>query len=225
VLEKILLVDDQFGGDSPQYHIHHGPYCVSDCATGHGHQSSHTRTDPAQQSGTDEAEYSQLSESSKKRKRPFQYSTHVTDSNWEAEDEGIPSLPQSHVMEAIIDTYFKTAHHWIPLLHERRFRARLHSPEERAKLAVVLFAMTSITLRLVDPSLLCMDRQQVDRLIKSSKNAVLLRAFDGLLVENLQALTMIVFDSVSEADIFLLPQLPCLLRPSWEAANHLRRGL
>lgn len=128
-------------------------------------------------------------------------------------------------MEAIIDTYFKTAHHWMPLLHERRFRARLQSAEEREKLSIVLFAMTSITLRLVDPNILGMDRQQVDRLIKSSKNAVLLGAFDGLLVENLQALTMIVFDSVSRANFFALSQHSYSLHLSWEVASHQRLGL
>lgn len=105
-------------------------------------------------------------------------------------------LPPEQLMNAIVDTYFARIHPWIPMLHQSLFLSRLHDPQQRLGLTVILHAMVTAALRYVDEGTRSMMRGQTDGIMKKSRNTVILMAFDGLSVENLQALTIITFDDV-----------------------------
>lgn len=103
-------------------------------------------------------------------------------------------LPSEQLMKAIVDTYFARIHPWIPMLHQSHFLSRLHDPQQRLGLTVILHAMVTAALRFVDEGTRSTMRGRTDDIVKRSRNTVILMAFDGLSVENLQALTIITFD-------------------------------
>ena len=200
VLEKLLLVPDDLAEPGSQYHVHAGPCCASECAGVRGRSNSrNSQNERAAVSGNGSdavLEEVEANNGSRKRKRGGQELQDFSGSPYLAEQsvDGF-ALPPGHILDAVINKYFITAHHWIPMVHERRFRSRLGDLRERQRLEIVLHAMTYITIRMVAPSIVTKEEGQ--RYMKASKNAVLLAAFDDLSVENLQALAMVAFDSVS----------------------------
>jgi hypothetical protein len=113
------------------------------------------------------------------------------------DDDSEHSLPPSDLLDAIIDIHFKTVHHWVPILHETRFRAKLANPDERNRLAVLLHSLVAISIRYVDLDRFDLGRVHVERQIRTSRRVVTLHAMQSLTVDNLQALIFLAFDYVS----------------------------
>ena len=107
------------------------------------------------------------------------------------------SLPAPELLEYIVDTYFERIHPWIPIIHETRFRRRMHDPDQRSSLVVILHAMVvaAIRFRYSDDSI--NSQAEAEAKAKTSRSIVVLTAMDDLSVENLQALIIIAFDDVS----------------------------
>lgn len=106
------------------------------------------------------------------------------------------SLPAPALLEEIVDVYFAAVQPWIPMLHEKRFRERMHNPEELPQLVVVLHAMVVAAAKFVQPDRCLLSPESVETMAKKSRNVVLLNAMDNLSVENLQALVVIAFNDV-----------------------------
>lgn len=106
---------------------------------------------------------------------------------------GMPPLPSTIVLDQIIDSYFSRVHPWIPILQENRFKQRLGDPEERPRLLVVLQAMTVAAIRQVDPLLLC---GMTEERLEIIRDWVMTTAMSSLVIESLQALTIIAFNDV-----------------------------
>ena len=79
---------------------------------------------------------------SRKRKRQAQDYESLSES-WDLSDytDTLSALPPQRTLDAILDTYFKVIHPWVPLIHEGRFRARLEDSHKRLKYCVVLHAL------------------------------------------------------------------------------------
>lgn len=109
-------------------------------------------------------------------------------------------LPPQDVMEALLMKYFATVHHWIPTLHERRFRARLKDDSESQSLTVILHGIVLTTLKHVDYTALSLEPVEVDEYIRQSTAHVIDAAMDNLSIENCQALIMLCFERMGTGD-------------------------
>lgn len=115
------------------------------------------------------------------------------------------TLPAPDLLDDIISSYFFNIQPWIPILHETRFRARIHDPEQRPCLVVVLHAIVVAALRFIQPEAHGLASLNLKAMAAKSRSIVLLTAMDGLSVENLQALIIIVFDDVRRT-----PAISCM---------------
>jgi hypothetical protein len=123
------------------------------------------------------------------------------------------SLPPEDVMEAVIVKYFATVHHWIPTVHERRFRARLKDEGDAPNLKVVLHGMVLTALKHVDRTGLSLDATQINEHVKQSTAFVVNGAMEGLSIENCQALIMLCFERMGSGDWHkVFPLLASLVR-------------
>lgn len=103
-------------------------------------------------------------------------------------------LPSDDVVDGLVAWYFENVHRWIPILHIRRFRAKLAIPEERSKVHIILLAITSLCLRFRRPSGVCEEASQA--MSTRYRHAVILRSMECFSVESLQALVILAFDIV-----------------------------
>lgn len=109
-------------------------------------------------------------------------------------------LPNNQVLDRAITAYFATAHHWIPMLHERRFRGRLEDPVDSQNVIVLLHAIVAITLRHVDAEEIRFETQDIEEQIKASTDFVTLYVAENLSVESCQALIMLCFERMGSGE-------------------------
>lgn len=114
-------------------------------------------------------------------------------------------LPPPGPLEAIIDAYFNVIQPWIPIVHETYFRRRLDDDEQRPQLIVLLHAMVVAAARFADDTNESITAREIEAWTSRSRRMVKLAAMEGLSVENLQSLIIIVYHDVS-ASIPLLRQ-------------------
>lgn len=115
------------------------------------------------------------------------------------------TLPRAALLHAIIQAYFVHVQPWIPILHPGRFRRRMSKDSLLApQLGLILHAMVVVALRYVDDEAILPSPAEADAFIARSRNIVVLTAMDSLSVENLQALTIVAFDDVSNNHLHLL---------------------
>ncbi|KAL6401559.1 C6 transcription factor [Ilyonectria robusta] len=108
---------------------------------------------------------------------------------------GMPPLPPNPVMEVVIETYFSHVHPWIPMLQKARFHQRLSDTAERPKLLVILQAMIVAATRYVDADTVAgglLSKRELD----VARNWVISTAISSLVIESLQALTIIAFNDI-----------------------------
>ncbi|KAJ5765699.1 hypothetical protein N7520_005258 [Penicillium odoratum] len=110
------------------------------------------------------------------------------------EDDEIPPLPPLPLLDAIVNAHFLTVHHWIPILHQRRFRARLQDPQERSRLSVLLHSLVAAAIKYVELDKCGLSHEDVESQIRVSRRTVLLHAMQSLSVESMQALVVLAFD-------------------------------
>ena len=105
-------------------------------------------------------------------------------------------LPPDDLIDDLVEIYFANVHPWIPILHVRQFRERMRIPAERKKLTNIFHAIVSLCVRFsMDPRL---DSPEVRlRFSKLSRQTVILQSMESFSVENLQALVICAFDTVS----------------------------
>lgn len=113
------------------------------------------------------------------------------------EDDGLPPPPPLHLLDSIVDIHFRTVHHWVPILHEARFLAKLADPNERNRLAVLLHSLVAVSIKYLDVGKVELGHIDVGRQIKLSRKVVMFHAVQSVSVENMQALIFLAFDYVS----------------------------
>ena len=104
-----------------------------------------------------------------------------------------PMLPESVVL-GLVGWYFDNIHRWIPVLHQRRFRERLKSPEGRFYIDIILLAITSASLRFKRPP--NVSEELSEAISTRCRHAVILRSMACFSVESLQALVILAFDII-----------------------------
>lgn len=99
-------------------------------------------------------------------------------------------------MDSIVDTYFATVHHWIPLVHRPRLDSRRQHPTEPG-VGVLLHAIVVASIHEASKAAdFGMSKEAVNKQARRSRQVVMMNAMDELSVENLQALAIIAFDHV-----------------------------
>ncbi|KAL2814519.1 fungal-specific transcription factor domain-containing protein [Aspergillus cavernicola] len=116
----------------------------------------------------------------------------------EHENHGISAVDviESDLMGQLVEFYFDNFHHWIPILHVRRFRHQIQSAEGRGKVIHILYAVIAACIRFVhDPRFT--DEGRKARVAESCRQKVVLCSMESFSVENLQALVIIAFDTIA----------------------------
>lgn len=109
------------------------------------------------------------------------------------------SLPSHEILNATIDAYFSSTHHWIPFLHPFRFKKDMENPGKRSKLEIVLHAIVYSSIHRLGSDKTNITRAEIMHQTDVSRNTVVLKSMDSLTVENLQALVIVAFTSVSSS--------------------------
>lgn len=104
-------------------------------------------------------------------------------------------------LEALLDAYFTNIHPWIPMIHMATFRRKLQGLDEAAESPLPLYAMLAATLHLLNVSEGRLSADRIEREVERLRNLVITRASNGLTVENLQALIIVVFTHVSPISV------------------------
>ncbi|KAL1895648.1 hypothetical protein Sste5346_005118 [Sporothrix stenoceras] len=99
----------------------------------------------------------------------------------------------------LVNIYFQRLHPWIPMLHEHQFRQKLASPDpkQRQRLVNILYAITSLCIRFSDDVRLGASPESRTHLAKTCRDTVILQSMQSFSVENLQALIICAFDTIS----------------------------
>lgn len=98
-------------------------------------------------------------------------------------------------MNELVEFYFANVHHWIPILHVKRFRQQIQTPEGWDSAIHVLHAIVATCIRLVN----YVDAGSYEtrtQIAAASRQRVILNSMESFSVENLQALVIIAFDTV-----------------------------
>lgn len=106
-------------------------------------------------------------------------------------------LPPQSVLLKVVDYFTTSFHHWIPYLHKKRLHDKVSEGVCSNGLLLVLHALVAVALRHMDPNILFMDREQIQRQSSVSRIIVETHAIRSVSIESLQALIFIVFDYVS----------------------------
>ena len=105
-------------------------------------------------------------------------------------------LPHDDLINDLVEIYFKNIHPWIPILHVQQFRQRMGVPSQRKLLTNIFHAIVSTCVRFsIDPRL--SDAAVRSRYTSKCRQVVILNSMESFSVENLQALVICAFDTVS----------------------------
>jgi len=107
-------------------------------------------------------------------------------------------LPSQPLLEKVVDYFCVTFHHWVPCLHKDRLQKSVRRGVRDPALDLVLHALIAANLRHMDPNVLFLDQDQIQRQTRVSRYIVENFAMKTVSLESLQALIMIVFDYVSK---------------------------
>ncbi|GFG23199.1 uncharacterized transcriptional regulatory protein C1683.13c [Aspergillus udagawae] len=108
---------------------------------------------------------------------------------------GAPGLPSREVMNDLVEFYFANVHHWIPILHVRKFREQIQTTEGWDKAIHILHAIVATCIRFSHHR--DAGTTEVRREVAvASRQKVILNSMESFSVENLQALVIIAFDTI-----------------------------
>ncbi|KAI8307066.1 Citrinin biosynthesis transcriptional activator ctnR [Colletotrichum sp. SAR11_59] len=107
-------------------------------------------------------------------------------------------LPEADLVDNLVEIYFANVHPWIPMLHVRQFRERMLDPEQRPQLSTIFHAIVSLCARFSQDARLGSPEEKT-RYAKRCRQFVILNSMESFSVENLQALTIIAFDTVGSS--------------------------
>jgi hypothetical protein len=111
-------------------------------------------------------------------------------------------LPPQGVLLEVVNYFTTSFHHWIPYLHKKRLHDKVTEGVCSNGLLLVLHALVAVALRHMEPNVLFMDQDQIQRQSTVSRIIVETHAIRSVSIESLQALIFIVFDYVS---VYSLP--------------------
>lgn len=109
----------------------------------------------------------------------------------------------SNLIFDMVEFYFANIHHWIPILHVRKFREQIRTQDGRHMAVHILHAIVASCSRFSDDPRLGDDVKKAG-VAEQCRQKVILSSMESFSVENLQALVIIAFDTVSLSDCLCL---------------------
>lgn len=100
------------------------------------------------------------------------------------------------IMNELVDFYYANIHHWLPILDVTKFRERMRSEEDRPRITCILHAIIAVCVRFSKNEQL-QDEESKRQIAEKSRQKVILDSIESFSVENLQALTIVAFETVS----------------------------
>ncbi|CAG9983159.1 unnamed protein product [Clonostachys byssicola] len=111
--------------------------------------------------------------------------------------ESSAHLPIELINDVVL-LYFIRVHNWIPILHWKHFKQKIHQEGGREQYTVILDAMVISTLKFVAREKYNLSSDDVQRISSKCRESLLLKAMQSLSVENLQALVILVFTDIGD---------------------------
>jgi hypothetical protein len=102
----------------------------------------------------------------------------------------------AEIMNELVDFYHVNIHPWIPILHMERFRERIQLADERPRITCILHAIIAVCIRFSRNDHLP-DGETKSQMAEKSRRKVILDSTESFSVENLQALVILAFETVS----------------------------
>ncbi|KAH6648321.1 fungal-specific transcription factor domain-containing protein [Truncatella angustata] len=108
----------------------------------------------------------------------------------------VTELLGDKILELVITAYFSHVHHWIPMIHQERYRQRMDDPHERRKIAVLTHAITLAASKYVQ------DEQITSVVLDQStrRDWIVYTAMNELSVESMQALIIVAYNDISSGN-------------------------
>ena len=100
------------------------------------------------------------------------------------------------IMNELVDFYHVNIHPWIPILHMVKFRERMQVANERPRIACILHAIIAVCIRFPQNEHF-KDDETKSQIAEKSRQKVILDSTESFSVENLQALVILAFETVS----------------------------
>ncbi|KAK9416871.1 putative Fungal-specific transcription factor domain-containing protein [Seiridium unicorne] len=109
---------------------------------------------------------------------------------------GAAELPDDEVLELITIAYFSHVHHWMPMVHQGRYRERMDQPRGRVKLDGLTRAMALVASKYVR------DERDTGRQkdLSSGRDWIVSTAMCQLTVESMQSLIIVAFADISSGN-------------------------
>ncbi|KAF7169696.1 hypothetical protein CNMCM5623_002360 [Aspergillus felis] len=108
---------------------------------------------------------------------------------------GAHGLPSREVINDLVEFYFANVHHWIPILHVRKFREQVQTTEGWDKAIHILHAIVATCIRFTHHPDAGTNEVRREMAV-ASRQKVILNSMESFSVENLQALVIIAFDTI-----------------------------
>ncbi|RAH71314.1 putative C6 transcription factor [Aspergillus aculeatinus CBS 121060] len=115
--------------------------------------------------------------------------------DWSASQLSAQGLLPHAVMMELVDFHFANVHPWIPILHVRRFREQLYSPDGWNRAVPILHAILATSVRFTSHPA-AGGFQSKGEMAAASRQRVIFNSMESFSVENLQALVIIAFDII-----------------------------
>ncbi|RAH41023.1 putative C6 transcription factor [Aspergillus brunneoviolaceus CBS 621.78] len=115
--------------------------------------------------------------------------------DWPASQLSAQGLLPHAVMMELVDFHFANVHPWIPILHIRRFREQLYSPDGWNRALPILHAILATSVRFTSHPA-AGGFQSKGEMAAASRQRVILNSMESFSVENLQALVIIALDII-----------------------------
>lgn len=136
--------------------------------------------------------------------------------------ESSEPLP-TEIMNELVDFYHINIHPWIPILHMAKFRERMQLAHERPRITCILHAIIAVCIRF-SRNYHLQDEAKRSQIAEKSRQKVILDSTESFSVENLQALVILAFETVSKQPSISNFEAPAYMNRS-AGAVVLPRGL
>ncbi|KAJ5741070.1 hypothetical protein N7493_000942 [Penicillium malachiteum] len=105
-----------------------------------------------------------------------------------------------NLVEECVTLFFSGVYWWIPILHLGRFKIAIQHWPRQKDLKVVTYAIVVASLRFLDCERFKFSASEVEEIISSLRDYILLAAMNSLSVENLQALSILAFMDIGDGN-------------------------
>ncbi|KAJ6030990.1 fungal-specific transcription factor domain-containing protein [Penicillium herquei] len=106
----------------------------------------------------------------------------------------------SDLIDEVVRLYFARVYWWIPILHLGRFKNEIRHWPHDDKTKVIIQAIAVASLRFLDRERFNFSVTEIEEIVSSLRDSVLLTAMNSLSLENIQALSIVAFMDIGDGN-------------------------